>query len=316
MLPKARSPDRDKAKEIYLQHNGDIPLAEIAAQLNVPEGTVRGWKNKDRWDGKSNGTFRKNTERSKRDKKVHKQLAKAVEENDDLTDQQKEFCLHYVQIYNQTQAAINAGYSPQTAYSIGYNLMHNPKVRAEIARLKAIKAEAILAGPEDIIDRLMRIAFADINNFVEFGRIAVPIMTKDGPLMVPDLDNPGKLVPAAQEVNDMRFKESWMVDGGIISQIKVGKDGASIKLEDRMKAYDKLFDYFEMNPQDRRKQEYDKRRLEIELIRAQAFMKPSGEESLPDDGFTNALNGQAADNWQSGDDSTEDNSGGDNDDVV
>ena len=64
-MPRQRSPNRDKAFEIYKEHDGNIELVEIAGILNVPEGTVRGWKNKDGWDRKLNGTFQKNTERSK-----------------------------------------------------------------------------------------------------------------------------------------------------------------------------------------------------------------------------------------------------------
>lgn len=64
-MPRQRSPNRDRAFEIYREHGGNIELIEIAGILNVPEGTVRGWKNKDGWDSKLNGTFQKNTERSK-----------------------------------------------------------------------------------------------------------------------------------------------------------------------------------------------------------------------------------------------------------
>ena len=56
-MPRQRSPNRDKAFEIYKEHDGNIELIEIAGILNVPEGTVRGWKNKDGWDRKLNGTF-------------------------------------------------------------------------------------------------------------------------------------------------------------------------------------------------------------------------------------------------------------------
>lgn len=56
-MARQRDPNRDKAFEIYKEHNGDIPLKDIAAQLGKGEGTVRGWKNKDRWDETLNGTF-------------------------------------------------------------------------------------------------------------------------------------------------------------------------------------------------------------------------------------------------------------------
>lgn len=68
-MARARSPDRIKAEEIYLKHKGNIELVKIAEILDRPPGTIRGWKNKDSWDDKLNGTLqKKNTERSKRKK--------------------------------------------------------------------------------------------------------------------------------------------------------------------------------------------------------------------------------------------------------
>lgn len=65
-MPRARDPNRDKAFEIYKENNGNIDLVEIASQLNIPPGSVRGWKSKDKWEQKLNGTLQSNTERSKR----------------------------------------------------------------------------------------------------------------------------------------------------------------------------------------------------------------------------------------------------------
>lgn len=66
-MPRARDPNRNRAFEIYEEHGGNIDLVEIASQLNISAGTVRGWKSKDDWDGQLNGTLRKkNTERSKK----------------------------------------------------------------------------------------------------------------------------------------------------------------------------------------------------------------------------------------------------------
>ncbi|MDO4272696.1 MAG: phage terminase small subunit [Eubacteriales bacterium] len=67
-MPRARDPNREKAFELYKGHNGNIDLVEIASQLNLSPGTIRGWKSKDKWDGLLNGTLQKNTERSKRSK--------------------------------------------------------------------------------------------------------------------------------------------------------------------------------------------------------------------------------------------------------
>ncbi|PEJ68736.1 terminase [Bacillus pseudomycoides] len=59
-MARQRSPDRDKAFEIYKASKGEKPLVEIAEDLGISEGTVRGWKNKDKWNDKIYGTFRKN----------------------------------------------------------------------------------------------------------------------------------------------------------------------------------------------------------------------------------------------------------------
>ena len=67
-MARARDPNRNKAFEIYKKHGGKIDLVEIASQLNISPGTIRGWKSKDSWDTQLNGTLRKNTERSKRRK--------------------------------------------------------------------------------------------------------------------------------------------------------------------------------------------------------------------------------------------------------
>jgi len=67
-LARARDPNRSKAFEIYKEHAGNIDLVEIASQLNISPGTIRGWKSKDSWEQQLNGTLHKNTERSKRKK--------------------------------------------------------------------------------------------------------------------------------------------------------------------------------------------------------------------------------------------------------
>lgn len=66
-MGRARDPNRDKAFEIYSEHNGSIELIEIAERLGVSSGTVRGWKSKDKWEPKIKGTLqKKNKERSKK----------------------------------------------------------------------------------------------------------------------------------------------------------------------------------------------------------------------------------------------------------
>lgn len=67
-MARIRNPNREKAFEIYQQNKGKIDLVEIARQLDISAGTIRGWKSKDKWEQRLNGTFQKNSERSKRKK--------------------------------------------------------------------------------------------------------------------------------------------------------------------------------------------------------------------------------------------------------
>lgn len=77
-MGRARDPNRDKAFEIFRKAGGSIDLVEIASQLNLSPGTIRGWKSKDDWDTKLNGTLRKNMERSKRKKGAQPRNQNAV----------------------------------------------------------------------------------------------------------------------------------------------------------------------------------------------------------------------------------------------
>lgn len=59
-MPRARSPNRDKAKELWLASGKKRLLKDIAAELGVAETKVRKWKSEDKWETKkdtvSNGT--------------------------------------------------------------------------------------------------------------------------------------------------------------------------------------------------------------------------------------------------------------------
>lgn len=70
-MARVRSPNRDKAFDIYEQHNGNIANREIAKILDISEKTISGWKVKDKWNDKINGVLQKeirSTPKAKRTK--------------------------------------------------------------------------------------------------------------------------------------------------------------------------------------------------------------------------------------------------------
>lgn len=67
-----------------------------------------------------------------------------------LTSKQAKFVASYQLNPNAKQAAINAGYSEKSAEQIGSQLMHNPKIIAELEAWKASKRVEVTK--EDFID--------------------------------------------------------------------------------------------------------------------------------------------------------------------
>jgi pyocin large subunit-like protein len=70
-MARQRSPDRNKAYEIFKEHSGDITNRKIDELLStsekaVNEKTVGGWKSKDEWIDKFNGVLQKETRSTQR----------------------------------------------------------------------------------------------------------------------------------------------------------------------------------------------------------------------------------------------------------
>lgn len=306
-MPRARDPKRDEAFDIYKGYNGNIDLVDIASQLSLPPGTVRGWKSKDQWDQKLNGTFQKKIERSpkvsersqKKNNAKKKAVAKEVGQvlsNTDLTEKQRLFCLYYVRSFNATKAYQKAyGVDYRTAAAISYRLLEKDGVRQEIYRLKKNRLNREMLDEYDIVQKYMDIAFSDITDFVVFGQETVPVMGAFGPIKVRN-EETGKDEVMTKEVNAVRFRESADVDGTLIAEVKQGKDGASIKLLDKMKALEWLTKYFEMNPESKYRKEYDKRRLEIELLKLERD-NPEQIKDVENDNFMETLKESAKAVW-------------------
>lgn len=253
-MPRPRDPNRDRAFDIYKSHKGNIDLVEIASQLNVSSGTIRGWKSKDDWERKMNGAFQKETERSKTKKKENPVAEDVISvmENTNLTDKQRLFCVLYARCFNATKAYQKAyGCKYDIANAEGYKLLVNPCIKKEIQKLKQNRLNREMLDEQDIFQKYMDIAFADITDYVEFGREKVNVMGAFGPVMVADEDT-GKKVPLMKDVNTVRFKDSADVDGTIVTEVKQGKDGASIKLGDRMKALQWLSDHMDLATEEQR----------------------------------------------------------------
>ena len=285
ILPRIRDPNRDKSFEIYKANNGNIDLVEIASQLNVPPGTIRGWKAKDYWEQKLNGTLQKERNvpkgksppKSKQNKKPLAEVEQIIN-NPDLTDKQRLFCLYQIKYFNATKAYQKAyGCDYITANVNGSRLLGKASIQEEIKRLKQAKLNQATLEPGDIFQKYMDIAFSDVTDYLAFGRKEIVV----------DTDEDGNEVTA--EINYVDFKDSNQVDGTLISEVKQGKDGVSIKLADRMKALQWIAGHMDLATEEQR--------AKIALLKAKVTSDDE-EEGQEDDGFIDALKGQVNDIWE------------------
>lgn len=123
--------------------------------------------------------------------------------------------------------------------------MKNQVIRKEIEQLKQNHMNRELLKQEDIFQKFMDIAFADITDYVSFGTEEVPVISMYGPVKVEN-SKTGRKEVLKQVTNVVRFKDSSEIDGTILAEVKQGRDGASIKLGDRMKALQWLSDHMDM----------------------------------------------------------------------
>lgn len=276
-MARARSPNRDKAKEIYLESNGDIKLIDIAKELNIKDSQIRKWKSQDKWDeelkgalpiSKSNVTNenkKKNANKSDNKKPIADEV-KEVLENTKLTDKQRLFCIYYIKYFNVAKAYQKAyECSYESSLSNGYRLMENDSIKNEIEKLKQHKINRVMLSEEDIFQRYMDIAFSDIGDYLSFKKVRKNKWTKnkdgeDIPVINPETGEQDYF-----EYNVVELNDSKELDTSILQEVSEGKDGVKIKLQDKMKALQWLADHIGIAT--------DKQKAELEVLKAKVNKK-------------------------------------------
>ena len=84
-----------------------------------------------------------------------------------MTKKQKQFIEEYLIDLNATQAAIRAGYSPDTAKSIGSENLTKPDIKAQIARAMAERSRRTGVNADRVIMELAKIAFVNANDVID-----------------------------------------------------------------------------------------------------------------------------------------------------
>lgn len=74
-----------------------------------------------------------------------------------LTDRQERFCREYIIDYNATRAAVRAGYSEKTAYSVASENLRKPELLARVRELQREQTERLSISADWVIMQLVEV---------------------------------------------------------------------------------------------------------------------------------------------------------------
>lgn len=274
----------EKHELAFEDYKNGMKQKEIAKKYNTTINTVKSWSRRYEWSKKKKKGAHQN--KSVHTKKECKKIAEEIVETSELDEEHQLFCIYYLKYHNKVKAYQKV--KPNTPYNsacvMASRWSKQPAVIEEINRLKKELYEDALLDPHDIVQKYIDIAFADLNDYLEYGQEEVPVIIKN-PIT-------GEDEVLKQTVNMVKFKESAFADGTILSEVKQGRNGASIKLADRMKALDWLSKHMNLATEEQR--------AKIDLIKAQTrkITIDDEQEEIIDDGFLEALNASAKEDWE------------------
>lgn len=144
----------------------------------------------------------------------------------ELTDKQERFCQEYMIDFNGAQAAIRAGYSPDSAKEIASETLTKPNVQERLSQLKKEAAEQFGVSKQQLINELKKIAFFDIRKIYS---------DHNSLLDIKDFDDDSAGAVAGIEVDEIISQRETI---GYTKKVKLHSKIAAIERVSRMLGYD------------------------------------------------------------------------------
>lgn len=236
----------DDARNDYL---AGMKYKEIAQKYGVALSTVKSWKTRYGWQRGQKGMHTKEkSTRTKAPPRVVEELA----ENDELNDNQKRFCLYYLQRYNATWAYQQAYESSYKVAKVNaWKLMQKPKIKEQLDKLKRQQVRDLYVTANDIVREYLHQATADITDVLDFRTEKRLVWQKIKDDTGPYEDNSGhyrmepKIDPATGKQayyyeSIVVLKNSKEIDTSAIKSIRIYKGEPVVELYDKQKAMKEL----------------------------------------------------------------------------
>jgi phage terminase small subunit len=96
-----------------------------------------------------------------------------------LTDKERRFVDEYLVDLNATQAAIRAGYSEDSAASIGSENLRKPHIAARVEKRMAAREARTEVTQDRIVQELARVAFGDARRVMSWGPDGVTLIDSE-----------------------------------------------------------------------------------------------------------------------------------------
>ena len=144
-----------------------------------------------------------------------------------LTEKQKLFAKEYLIDLNATQAAIRAGYSKKSAYSIGGELLKKPEIQDEIQLQMAERSKRTEITADNVLKELSYIAFSNATDYVQVKHEQVKDEKNGTVTEVPYID-----FSDTEMLSDEQKKA--------ISAIHYGKRGINVATHNKVRALELL----------------------------------------------------------------------------
>lgn len=218
----------------------DISLKDLAEKHGINPATLRSRKNREKWQkrGSPDDATQHATQRATRNATQRKNVAtqkkvapkaKVILENSNLEDWEEVFCLEYLKHFNKTKAYHKA--RPDVTYdsakTLGNRLFTEVYIQQRLAELKSAKQEQLFIEGADIDAQWAKQAFADITDFIEFRNEINAYVNDSGEM-------------SEREDLIVSLKDSDKIDGMMVKEFKMTRDGPVIKLYDSQKALEML----------------------------------------------------------------------------
>ena len=166
---------------------------------------------------------------------------------EDLTPKQAKFVEEYLIDLNATKAAIRAGYSPKTAYSIGFENLKKPDIQEAIqARQKELQTETQITQVR-VLQEEAKLAFQDIGELFGEDGYLLPVneIPEDARRAIAGIEITERFLPARQDEEpekEVKFKYRMCDKGRSLERVSkhlglyapekkeiTGKDGGPIE---------------------------------------------------------------------------------------